>query len=72
MLLHSILGTGTNTFAMPAEKIPELRELMTPSEWAQTEAFPSVLRLLYAGPLRASSARTCTAPMPSHRSRSTA
>lgn len=52
MLLHSILGTGTNTFAMPADKIPALRELMTPSEWAQTEAFPSVLRLLYAGPLR--------------------
>jgi hypothetical protein len=52
MLLHSILGTGTNTFAMPAEKIPELRKLMTPWEWTQTEAFPSVLRLLYAGPLR--------------------
>jgi hypothetical protein len=52
MLLHSILGTGTNTFAMRADKIPVLRELMTPSEWTQTEAFPSVLRLLYAGPLR--------------------
>jgi hypothetical protein len=52
MLLHSILGTGTNTFAMPADKIPTLRALMTPSEWAQTEAFPSVLRLLYAGSLR--------------------
>ena len=52
MLLHSILGTGTNTFAMPADKIPALRELMTQPEWAQTEAFPSVLRLLYAGPLR--------------------
>jgi hypothetical protein len=37
---------------MSADKIPALRELMTPSEWAQTEAFPSVLRLLYAGPLR--------------------
>jgi hypothetical protein len=52
MLLHSILGTGTNTFAMKADKIPVLRELMTPSEWTQVEAFPSVLRLLYAGPLR--------------------
>jgi hypothetical protein len=52
MLLHSILGTGTNTFAMAAEKIPALRPLMTPSEWTQVEAFPSVLRLLYAGPLR--------------------
>ena len=28
MLLHSILGTGTNTFAMKADKIPALRELM--------------------------------------------
>ena len=52
MLLHSILGTGTNTFAMTAEKIPTLRALMSPAEWAQTEAFPSVLRLLYAGALR--------------------
>ena len=52
MLLHSILGTGTNTFAMPAEKIPQLRPLMPPAVWAQVEAFPSVLRLLYAGPLR--------------------
>jgi hypothetical protein len=52
MLLHSILGTGTNTFAMSADKIPALRELVTPSEWVQIEAFPSVLRLLYAGPLR--------------------
>ena len=53
MLLHSILGTGTNTFAMGADKIPALRPLMTPWEWTQVEAFPSVLRLLYAGPLRA-------------------
>ncbi len=52
MLLHSILGTGTNTFAMTADKIPALRKLMSPPEWTQTEAFPSVLRLLYAGPLR--------------------
>ena len=52
MFLHSILGTGTNTFAMTADKIPALRPLMTPSEWTQVEAFPSVLRLLYAGPLR--------------------
>lgn len=52
MLLHSILGTGTNTFAMTAEKIPALKALMDPFEWRQTEAFPSVLRLLYAGDLR--------------------
>jgi hypothetical protein len=52
MLLHSILGTGTNTFAMSADKIPALRPLMTPWEWTQVEAFPSMLRLLYAGALR--------------------
>jgi len=52
LLLHSILGTGTNTFAMPAEKIPQLKPLMSDFEWRQTEAFPSILRLLYAGDLR--------------------
>ncbi len=52
MFLHSILGTGTNTFAMTADKIPALRPLMTPWEWTQVEAFPSVLRLLFAGALR--------------------
>lgn len=52
MLLHSILGTGTNTFAMKAEHIPTLKEHLSPFEWRQTEAFPSVLRLLYAGSLR--------------------
>jgi len=52
MLLHSILGTGTNTFAMTAEKIPALRELLSEFEWAHVEAFPSVLRLLYDFPLR--------------------
>jgi hypothetical protein len=52
MLLHSILGTGTNTFAMEAEKIPALRALMDDFEWAHVEAFPSVLRLLYDRSLR--------------------
>jgi len=47
MLLHSILGTGTNTFAMEVEKIPTLRALMTEFEWNHVEAFPSILRLLY-------------------------
>ena len=51
MLLHSILGTGTNTFAMTADKIPALRPLMTDWEWNQVQAFPSVLRLLYVGSL---------------------
>lgn len=53
MLLHSILGTGTNTFAMPAEKIPALRALMSEFDWKHVEAFPSILRLLYDLPLRA-------------------
>jgi hypothetical protein len=53
MLLHSILGTGTNTFAMAAEKIPTLRGLMSASDWTHVEAFPSILRLLYDHPLRA-------------------
>lgn len=52
LLLHSILGTGTNTFAMDKSKIPALRALVTPFEWTHIEAFPSVLRLLYAGDLR--------------------
>lgn len=52
LFLHSILGTSTNTFAMTADKIPALRQLMTPDEWTQVEAFPSVLRLLLVGPLR--------------------
>ena len=53
MLLHSILGTGTNTFAMKAEKIPALRALMSEFDWKHVEAFPSILRLLYDLPLRA-------------------
>ena len=48
MLLHSILGTGTNTFAMAKEKIPQLKPLMSEFEWKHVEEFPSVLRLLYA------------------------
>lgn len=51
MLLHSILGTGTNTFAMEASKIPTLRALMSEFEWTHVEAFPSILRLLYDSPL---------------------
>jgi hypothetical protein len=52
LLLHSILGTGTNTFAMDKSKIPALRALITPFEFTHVEAFPSVLRLLYAGEIR--------------------
>ncbi len=46
-LLHSILGTATNTFAMDAHKIPKLKALLTEFEAIQVEAFPSILRLLY-------------------------
>ena len=46
-LLHSILGTGTNTFAMKAEKIPQLKSLLTDEEFLQVETFPTTLRLLY-------------------------
>lgn len=52
MLLHSILGTGTNTFAMPKEKIPALRALLDDFDWRHVEVFPSMLRLLYDLPLR--------------------
>ena len=53
MLLHSILGTGTNTFAMTADKIPALKALVDAYEWSHIESFPSALRLLYDGGLRA-------------------
>ena len=46
-LLHSILGTATNTFAMDAAKIPQLKALLTDFEATQVETFPSILRLLY-------------------------
>ncbi|MFK7963112.1 MAG: hypothetical protein AB8C46_04000 [Burkholderiaceae bacterium] len=46
-LLHSILGTATNTFAMKADKLPKLKRLLTDFEAIQVETFPSILRLLY-------------------------
>ena len=46
-LLHSILGTATNTFAMDVKKLPKLRDLLTEFEALQVEAFPSLLRLFY-------------------------
>jgi len=48
-LLHSILGTATNTFAMDAAKIPKLKALLTDFEALHVECFPSVLRLFYNG-----------------------
>ena len=52
MLLHSILGTGTNTFAMTSDKIPALRELLDDFDWRHVEVFPSMLRLLYGPTFR--------------------
>jgi hypothetical protein len=46
-LLHSILGTATNTFAMPIGKFGKLSERLTEFEALQIEAFPSILRLFY-------------------------
>ncbi|MEZ5739066.1 MAG: hypothetical protein R3E68_06080 [Burkholderiaceae bacterium] len=46
-LLHSILGTATNTFAMQAAKLPRLKTLLTEFEAIHVETFPSILRLLY-------------------------
>lgn len=48
-LLHSILGTATNTFAMDAAKIPKLKALLTDAEAIHVETFPSILRLFYNG-----------------------
>lgn len=48
-LLHSILGTATNTWAMEASKIPKLQELLTDFEALHVEVFPSTLRLFYDG-----------------------
>lgn len=45
-LLHSILGTATNTFAVDAGKIPKLKALLTEFEAIHVETFPSIL-LLY-------------------------
>ena len=46
MLLHSILGTATNTFAMSKEQIPKLAELVTDFEMLHISSFPSVFRLI--------------------------
>ena len=51
MLLHSIMGVGTNCFPMELDKLPALRSLLTADEMVHVEAFPSVLRLLIHGPL---------------------
>jgi hypothetical protein len=52
LLLHSIMGVGTNFFPMPREKIPDLRALLTEFEFEQIALFPTMLRVFYHGPMR--------------------
>lgn len=49
LLLHSIMGVGTNCFPMEASLIPKLRTLVSEFEMQHIEAFPSMLRLLLHG-----------------------
>jgi len=51
LLLHSILGVGTNFFPMEAVKIPQLESFLDDFERLHVRAFPAVLRLLYHGPM---------------------
>ncbi|KAJ8598515.1 hypothetical protein CTAYLR_001387 [Chrysophaeum taylorii] len=51
LLLHSVLGVGTNYFPCAVDKIPKLEALLTPQEMIHVSAFPSVLRLLLTGDL---------------------
>ena len=48
-LLHSILGTATNTFAMDARKLNDLKRLLSDFEALHISVFPSTLRLFYNG-----------------------
>ena len=47
LLLHSIMGTATNTFAMELSKMDQLKTLVTDFEYKHISAFPSFLRLMY-------------------------
>ena len=47
LLLHSIMGTATNTFAMEVSKMEQLQTLVTDFEYKHISAFPSFLRLMY-------------------------
>jgi len=46
LLLHSIMGVGTNFFPMGKDKIPKLKQLVSEEDFGHIECFPSVLRLL--------------------------
>lgn len=47
LLLHSIMGVGTNIFPMEKAKLPRLKELVSPADFAHIQAFPSILRLVF-------------------------
>ena len=49
LLLHSIMGVGTNFFPMDASKIPKLHALVTEEEFQHIQIFPTMLRLLQSG-----------------------
>ncbi len=51
LLLHSICGVATNILPMEPSKLHKLAKLLTPAELVQVTAFPSILRLMYAGGL---------------------
>jgi hypothetical protein len=51
MLLHSIMGVGTNIFPMEQGKIPQLRKLVSAPDFAHIEAFPSIFRIVNNGSL---------------------
>jgi len=46
LLLHSILGVGTNYFPMEVSKVPKMQAMLTEDEFLHVEAFPSMLRLI--------------------------
>ena len=49
LLLHSILGVGSNYFPCTKDKIPKLQSLLTEKEFLHVQAFPTVLRLVLQG-----------------------
>ena len=48
LLLHSVMGVGTNFFPMRIDQIPKLRTFISDEEYLQIQAFPSMLRLVFS------------------------
>lgn len=46
LLLHSVLGVGTNFFPCSVDKVSKLEALLTPTEFTHVQSFPSILRLI--------------------------